>query len=187
MNFTDIVGNARLQFTGFDRGARTPVFWRVLPNMRTMISRQGAQHGCFPHCFSGCFLGGPFGEPRLHRLQMPAARPLTARNHRLLLLTRSPGRGRNPAVPRIARVVAPGIPHHVTQRGNRRMEVFFSDDNRQEHLRLPPMGDGAFVERSERTLQRVLKLRNGGTQEGERGETGCTGVWMCVLGKTTAV
>lgn len=30
---------------------------------------------------------------------------------------------------RIARVVAPGVPHHVTQRGNRRQRVFFSDDD----------------------------------------------------------
>ncbi len=30
---------------------------------------------------------------------------------------------------RLARVVAPGIPHHVTQRGNRRQQVFFSDDD----------------------------------------------------------
>ena len=26
---------------------------------------------------------------------------------------------------RLARVVAPGVPHHVTQRGNRRQETFF--------------------------------------------------------------
>jgi putative transposase len=30
---------------------------------------------------------------------------------------------------RLARVVAPGIPHHVTQRGNRRQPVFFGDDD----------------------------------------------------------
>ena len=30
---------------------------------------------------------------------------------------------------RLARVVVPGLPHHVTQRGNRRQEVFFSDDD----------------------------------------------------------
>jgi len=30
---------------------------------------------------------------------------------------------------RLARVVAPGIPHHVTQRGNRRHQVFFGDDD----------------------------------------------------------
>jgi hypothetical protein len=29
----------------------------------------------------------------------------------------------------LARVVAPGLPHHVTQRGNRRQTVFFSDDD----------------------------------------------------------
>ncbi len=28
---------------------------------------------------------------------------------------------------RLARVVVPGVPHHVTQRGNRRQTVFFSD------------------------------------------------------------
>jgi hypothetical protein len=28
---------------------------------------------------------------------------------------------------RIARFVVPGLPHHVTQRGNRRETVFFSD------------------------------------------------------------
>src|SRR5512139_2387395 len=30
---------------------------------------------------------------------------------------------------RIARVVVPGIPHHITQRGNRRLQTFFSDDD----------------------------------------------------------
>jgi putative transposase len=30
---------------------------------------------------------------------------------------------------RLARVVAPGVPHHVTQRGNRRQQVFFSDED----------------------------------------------------------
>ena len=28
---------------------------------------------------------------------------------------------------RIARVVVPGLPHHVTQRGNRRERIFFED------------------------------------------------------------
>jgi putative transposase len=32
-------------------------------------------------------------------------------------------------MPRIARVVAPGYPHHITQRGNRRQPTFFSDDD----------------------------------------------------------
>jgi putative transposase len=35
---------------------------------------------------------------------------------------------------RIARVVAPGIPHHIVQRGNRRQTVFFSDADRQTYL-----------------------------------------------------
>ncbi|MDH3475503.1 MAG: hypothetical protein OEM59_17625 [Rhodospirillales bacterium] len=30
---------------------------------------------------------------------------------------------------RLARVVAPRVPHHVTQRGNRRIETFFGDDD----------------------------------------------------------
>jgi putative transposase len=28
---------------------------------------------------------------------------------------------------RLARVVAPGIPHHITQRGNRRKSTFFHE------------------------------------------------------------
>jgi len=39
-------------------------------------------------------------------------------------------------VPRIARVVAPGFPHHVTQRGNRRQQTFFSDDDYLAYLDL---------------------------------------------------
>jgi putative transposase len=32
-------------------------------------------------------------------------------------------------MPRLARIVAPGFPHHVTQRGNRRQPVFFGDED----------------------------------------------------------
>jgi putative transposase len=39
-------------------------------------------------------------------------------------------------MPRIARIIAPGIPHHITQRGNRRMETFFSDEDYQAYLSL---------------------------------------------------
>jgi putative transposase len=35
---------------------------------------------------------------------------------------------------RIARVVVPGIPHHVTQRGNRRQTTFFRDDDYREYI-----------------------------------------------------
>ncbi len=37
-------------------------------------------------------------------------------------------------MPRIARIIAPGYPHHVTQRGNNRMTVFFDDEDRQTYL-----------------------------------------------------
>jgi putative transposase len=39
-------------------------------------------------------------------------------------------------MPRIARVVIPRIPHHLTQRGNRREDVFFADGDRQRYLQL---------------------------------------------------
>jgi len=37
---------------------------------------------------------------------------------------------------RIVRVVAPGIPHHITQRGNRRQQTFFNDDDYRAYLSL---------------------------------------------------
>ncbi|TNE60068.1 MAG: transposase [Alphaproteobacteria bacterium] len=37
---------------------------------------------------------------------------------------------------RMARLVVPGHPHHVTQRGNRRQEVFFCDDDYKAYLAL---------------------------------------------------
>jgi len=37
---------------------------------------------------------------------------------------------------RIARVVIPGIPHHITQRGNRRLETFFTESDYREYLYL---------------------------------------------------
>lgn len=39
-------------------------------------------------------------------------------------------------MPRIARIIAPGIPHHVTQRGNRRMDTFFGNEDYQAYLAL---------------------------------------------------
>jgi len=36
----------------------------------------------------------------------------------------------------MARAVAPGIPHHVTQRGNRRQQTFFNDEDYQSYLEL---------------------------------------------------
>lgn len=37
---------------------------------------------------------------------------------------------------RIARVIAEGMPHHVTQRGNRRQQTFFSEDDYKAYLEL---------------------------------------------------
>ena len=37
-------------------------------------------------------------------------------------------------MPRIARQVFPDIPHHITQRGNRRENVFFTDGDRVAYL-----------------------------------------------------
>lgn len=38
-------------------------------------------------------------------------------------------------MPRIARVVVPGLAHHVTQWGNNRQDVFLADDDRRFYLR----------------------------------------------------
>ena len=37
-------------------------------------------------------------------------------------------------MPRAARIVMPGVPYHVTSRGNRRQDVFFSADDRKRYL-----------------------------------------------------
>ena len=39
-------------------------------------------------------------------------------------------------MPRTARLVVPGLPHHVTQRGNRRQQVFFRAEDYQLYRRL---------------------------------------------------
>lgn len=37
---------------------------------------------------------------------------------------------------RLARIVIPDVAHHVTQRGNRRLPIFFSDEDREAYLAL---------------------------------------------------
>ena len=37
-------------------------------------------------------------------------------------------------MPRTARIVVPDVPHHITQRGNNRQDVFFVDDDRRVYL-----------------------------------------------------
>ena len=39
-------------------------------------------------------------------------------------------------MPRRARIVVPGWAHHVTQRGNRRLDVFHCDSQRRRYLQL---------------------------------------------------
>ncbi len=39
-------------------------------------------------------------------------------------------------MPRVARIVVPDVPHHITQRGNNRQDVFFTDDDRRLYLGL---------------------------------------------------
>ena len=41
-----------------------------------------------------------------------------------------------PAMPRVARIVIPGRPHHITQRGNNRQDVFFVEDDYRAYLDL---------------------------------------------------
>ena len=37
-------------------------------------------------------------------------------------------------MPRLARTVCAQVPHHITQRGNRREDIFFTDEDRQAYL-----------------------------------------------------
>lgn len=39
-------------------------------------------------------------------------------------------------MPRVARIVIPGIPHHICQRGNNRQDIFFTDDDRIRYLEI---------------------------------------------------
>jgi hypothetical protein len=50
--------------------------------------------------------------------------------------TYSPTQCYRPYVARLARIVIPGLPHHVTQRGNRREAIFFEDGDHEIYLDL---------------------------------------------------
>ena len=83
---------------------------------------------------------------------------------------------------RLARLVIPGLPHHVTQRGNRRQQTFFNDGDyaayvelmaewcREEELRDlrdhartgRPLGTASFLDRLESVVGRVLRPQKGG-------------------------
>ena len=60
-------------------------------------------------------------------------------------------------MPRVARIIVPGVPHHVTQRGNNRQEVFFVDDDRMVCLDLLERQAQTFLSKAERMLGRRLR------------------------------
>lgn len=39
-------------------------------------------------------------------------------------------------MPREKRIVLPGVPHHITHRGNNKQSIFFDDEDRKRYLRL---------------------------------------------------
>ena len=39
-------------------------------------------------------------------------------------------------MPRVARIVIPGLPHHICKRGNNQQDVFFVEDDRRVYLDL---------------------------------------------------
>ncbi len=60
---------------------------------------------------------------------------------------------------RLARVVAPGLPHHVTQRGNRRQQTFFCDEDYQIY---PELMAEDFLATLEQDLGRILRRQKPG-------------------------
>ncbi len=86
---------------------------------------------------------------------------------------------------RLGGVVIPGMPHHVTQRGNRRQQTFFNDGNYATYVDGPalltsalreeeladlracgrtgrPFGSATLVERLEGIVGRILRPPKGG-------------------------
>jgi len=45
---------------------------------------------------------------------------------------------------RLARIIIPDVPHHVTQRGNRREPIFFEDGDQEIYRDLPAEQAGKF-------------------------------------------
>ena len=56
------------------------------------------------------------------------------RGQPLLIVDTAARSGHDSRMPRLARAVAPGLPRHVVQRGNRRQDVFFCDEDREAYL-----------------------------------------------------
>ena len=79
----------------------------------------------------------PFPRILSGRLEYGNAEP-SFKNHvfstgcRLNLSGKTAG---NTIMARMPRLVVPGYPHHVTQRGNRRMKTFFNDGDYNAYLK----------------------------------------------------
>jgi len=88
---------------------------------------------------------------------------------------------------RLARVVVPGVAHHVTQRGNRRQQTFFTEDDYRAYLDLlepleaaeeelwrqhertgRPVGEPAFLDRIEGLLGRTVRPAKRGPKPQEQ-------------------
>jgi hypothetical protein len=71
---------------------------------------------------------------------------------------------------RFARVIALGVPHHITQRGNARRFILDSDADRKVYLdllrqsaeRCRPVGSAEFLRAVEGQTKRRLALQKGG-------------------------
>lgn len=61
---------------------------------------------------------------------------------------------------RIARVIVPGIPHHITQRGNRRQQTFFCDEDYRSYI--------SFIANLEKVLNRTLSRQMPGPKRKNR-------------------
>ena len=85
---------------------------------------------------------------------------------------------------RLSRLVIPGMPHHLTQRGNRRQPTFFYpwqgrfasfvmdevEELRRHGRTGRPLGDEIFLDRLEGLVDRVLKPQKGGRPKKEKNQ-----------------
>jgi len=83
---------------------------------------------------------------------------------------------------RLARLVIPGMPHHITQRGNRRQQTFFHDEDYAAYLeltQLPQLSSQrpGFPDAIDKSLHYIrLKFFSGGGDEAPACEVVSLGV-----------
>ncbi len=75
-------------------------------------------------------------------------------------------------MPRLARTVFAGVPHHVTQRGNRRDQVFFTDDDRHAYLAWLKDYAEKFIRTLEKLTGRALRYRPPGRPKKQHNQKG---------------